>query len=494
MSDEPPVKFRSADRPPASSGDPAARAEGALEGQRIIVFKDAGALERFLKNAAGRVGLLGRLDALNALRVAFSGYDDLLGLLDGEDEESFIFPVNAPAPPEGTVQPGAIALGNQLHEWLGITGENSTWGSGVRIAVLDTGVQAHSAFSGDIRSINVIDSTSGSTARNGHGTAVASVIVSGDPLTPGVAPGAELLSVRIADDDGRSDSFLLAKGIVAAVDAGAKLINISMGSFGDSALVRNAIEYARSGGSLIVAAAGNNGIGQVAYPAANDGVIAVGAVDALGSHLDFSNRGEEVDISAPGYGVNAAWTGNQAASMTGTSFSTPIVTGAIAAIMTEYSSVKLTPAQAWDKLSSYLNDGGTAGRDPLLGSGMPDIGRVLQSRTRGVYDAAVASNRIVPATSATPYGEVEVLVQNRGTETLINTTVQVSTGGGVISTNLTSLAPNAVRTVRVPVTNPPTNNAGTLRVESKVLLTGGVEDVKPANDRRAETYVAAGTR
>ena len=77
-----------------------------------------------------------------------------------------------------------------------------------------------------------------------------------------MAPGASIISIRIANDLGQSDSFMLAKGIVAAVDAGARLINISLGSPGDSGLVRNAIEYARSAGAMIVAAAGNNGIDQ----------------------------------------------------------------------------------------------------------------------------------------------------------------------------------------------------------------------------------------
>jgi hypothetical protein len=491
--DDPPPRFRRAERLPSKRRDSDAANAGALEGQRVLVFKDQEALARFLERAGDKINLLGRLDALNALRVGFSEYDDLADLLNGEEEESLIYLVNDPPPPEGTVQPGAMALGNDLLDWLGITDDNSTWGKGVKIAVLDTGVMSHPAFETSIRSINLVDLPADSATQNGHGTAVASVIIGNDPLTPGVAPGAEILSIRIANDDGQSDSFLLAKGIVSAVDGGAKLINISMGSFGDSALVRNAIEYARTNGALIVAASGNNGIDRITYPAANDGVIAVGAVDAIGNHLDFSNSGEALAISAPGYGVNAAWTGDQAASVSGTSFSAPIVTGAIAAVMTQHGSGKLTASQAWKLLSSYLNDGGEAGADTKLGAGMPDIGRVLNSGTRGIYDAAVASHRILPPDAGNPYGQVEILVQNRGTETLINTAVEVSSGGGVVSTNLTSLAPNAVRTVRVPISRPPTGNNNSFSVTSKVVLSGGVKDAKTSNNRRVETYVAAGS-
>lgn len=490
--DEPFPKFRKAERPPASVSkrDHDALEAGALEGQRVLIFSDKDALARFLARAGDKVKVLGRLDALNALRVGFSDYDELASLLDGE-EEAFIYPVNAPPPPEGTVQPGAVALGNQLLDWLGITGDNSDWGSGVKIAVLDTGIVTHPAFTTSISTIQLVPASLDPSQQNAHGTAVASVIIGNDPLTPGVAPGADLIAVRIANDDGQSDSFLLAKGVVSAIDAGAKIINISMGSFGDSAIVRNAIEYARASGAVIVAAAGNNGLDRVAYPAANEGVIAVGGVDALGNHLDFSNTGDSIAISAPGYSINAAWTGDQAASVTGTSFSSPIVAGAIAAVMTQ-SGGKLTATQAWNLLSSYLNDGGAAGDDSQLGAGMPDIGRVLNANTRGIYDAAVGSNRILPSDGAHPYGQVEVLVQNRGTETLINTAVEVSANGGKSTVNLTSLAPNAVRTVRLPITRPPSQGNSTLNVLSRVQLSGGQKDAKPSNDRRAETYVASG--
>lgn len=467
---------------------------GALEGQRILVFKDQDALSRFLERAGDRIRLMGRLDALNALRVGFSDYNDLLALLDGDEEESFVFPVNVPGLPQGSVQPGAVALGGYLLEWLGVTGDNSTWGRGVLIAILDTGVSASEAFNTTIRSINLVPLPSDPSAQNGHGTAVASTISGSDSLTPGVAPGAPILSVRITDDNGQSNSYLVAQGIVAAVDAGARLINISMGSFGDSALVRNAIQYALDRGALIFAAAGNNGMDQVAYPAANEGVIAVGAVDALGNHLDFSNSGNAIDISAPGYGINAAWPGDQAVSVTGTSFSTPIVVGAVAAIMTEAGSGNLTPTQAWNLLAAYLNDGGAAGDDPQLGAGMPDLGRVLTGNTPGVYDAALASQRILPPDASHPYGQVEILVQNRGTEPLVNTAVNVSTGGGVTSVNITNIAADAVKTVYVPITLSPASGNSSFTIDSRVVLSGGLIDAKPSNDRRAETYVAGGNQ
>jgi len=481
-------KFRRGERTPGGSNDDAAANAGALENQRVLAFKDQAALSLFLDRAGDRIQLMGRLDALNALRIGFSDYGDLLALLDGSEEQSFIFPVTIPDLPEGSVQPGAVALGNRLLEWLGISEDNSAWGKGVQIAILDTGVTSHSAFSGAIRTFNLVDLPADLSLQNGHGTAVASFILGNDSLTPGVAPGAEVYSYRVANDDGKSDSYVLAQGIVAAADARVSLMVIAMGSNGDSALVRNAIAYAMERGVMIVAAAGNNGINQVSFPAANDGVIAVGAVDALGNHLEFSNAGNEIAISAPGYGLNAAWTDDRAASVTGTSFSAPIIGGLIAAMMTEAGSENLSAAQAWNLLTTYLNDGGAAGTDPELGAGMPDIGRVLTGTTPGVYDAALASQRILPADAGNPYGQVEILVQNRGTEPLVNTTVRINAAGRETVVNITSIAPDAVQTVRVPVTQPPTEGSNSFSVDSRVMLGGGVKDIKPSNDRRVESY------
>jgi hypothetical protein len=489
--DEAAPKLRRGERPPAKPGDLEAIALGALQGQRVLVFKDQEALRRFLEKAGKGISLLGRLDALNALRIGFSDYADLAALLDGSEKQSFIFPVNTPPLPEGSVQPGAMALGNKLLEWLGITGDNSGWGAGVKVAILDTGVAASTAFTTSISRINLVPLPSDASRQNGHGTAVASMIIGSNSLTPGVAPGSSILSIRVADDFGQSDSFVLAQGIIAAVDAGARLINISLGGFGQSVLLENAVAYARERGALIFAAAGNNGVSQVYYPAAYEGVIAVGAVDAGGNHLDFSNSGSQIDISAPGYAINAAWPGDQAAAVTGTSFSTPIVVGAVAAVMTEAGSGVLTPWQAWQLVATHLNDGGAAGADPLLGAGMPDIGRVLDAGTAGIYDAALASQRIIPPDSGNPYGQVEILVQNRGTEALVNTTVGITIGGNRSTGNITTLAPNAVTTIRVPITRPPVTGSGNLVVDSRVSLTGGATDAKPSNDRRLESYAPA---
>ena len=115
---------------------------------------------------------------------------------------------------------------------------------------------------------------------------------------PGIAPASEILSYRVLDNDGYTDSYTLAEAIIAATDAGAEIINVSLGSKGDSGLVRRAVDYSISQGALIVAATGNEGIGSISYPAAIDGVVAVAANDAVGQHVDFANSGKILRVVA----------------------------------------------------------------------------------------------------------------------------------------------------------------------------------------------------
>ncbi|MES2995438.1 MAG: S8 family serine peptidase [Verrucomicrobiota bacterium] len=471
-------------------GDVLARGAGAVENERTLRFPSAAARDAFLARAVGKVRILGRLDALNALHVGFSDPADLASAMDGEGEEGFVFPVFDPAPPEGSVQPGAVALGASLLPWLGVTGDNSNWGAGVKVAVLDTGVIAHPALAGKIERIDLVAGSSDGAPANGHGTAVASLIAGNSAMIPGVAPGVELLSVRIAGDNGMSNSFLLSQGIIAAMERGAELINISMGSHGDSALVRDAIALAVEKGALVIAASGNNGLERVSYPAANDGVIAVGAVDATGSHLDFSNSGDEVALAAPGYAIHAAWLDGQAVAVTGTSFSAPIVTGALAAIMTESGSRNLNAAQSYQRLIAYLNDTGTAGADATTGGGMPDLARALAGNTPGIFDAAIGSASLDKPSPAFPNGRLRVLVQNRGTEPLLNTSLNVHMGAGNTAANITSLAPNQSREIVIPIPRPAATGSAPLHVETRVALSDGVTDARPRNDSNVRTYLA----
>jgi hypothetical protein len=482
------IKFRSGERKPGFRSDNDALEAGALPGQRALIFKDRETMERFLAKLGDRVKLLGRLDALNALQVGFLDPADLAALLAGDEEMAMIFPAYVPNPAPGVIQDGVKSVGGDLLRLLGITGDNSKWGSGVKVAILDTGVSPHAGFGGKVSSLNMVPLPTDLSLWNGHGTAVASLVIGDGNLTSGVAPGASILSIRIADDDGNSNSMLIARGIVAAVDAGASIVNISMGSYGDSGLVRSAIEYANQAGVVIVAAAGNEGLNYLAYPAANAGVIAVGAVDARGTPLAFSNSGESLAAAAPGLDVNAAWTGDEAVWFTGTSASAPIMTAAIAAAMSPNGTVQLNPWQATNLVLAKLDDGGAPGTDPVLGGGTLDLGRVMNANTPGIYDAAVASNYFVAPTAETPYPQVQVVIQNRGTEMLVNAGITVNTPNGTTPLNITTLAPDEIRTFTIPLPAASWDGENPLEFDTTVTLSGGQIDAKPSNNRRVETY------
>ncbi|MEP2775253.1 MAG: S8 family serine peptidase [Luteolibacter sp.] len=469
-SQEIPQKHKSDKRVDASHIDAEALNEGAIANQRILVFKDRDALEAFLAKMSGELSLLGRLDNLNALLVGFKSLSDLDGLLDGTEETFFNFPANIPGLPSGSVQDGALALGSGLLKYLGITGDNSLWGTGVKIAVLDTGIADHLVFANSILRINLVDLPSDLSLLNGHGTSVASLIFSNDPRAPGIAPGATPISVRIAGDDGSSNSFLIAQGIIAAVDAGAQLINISLGGYGNSTLVENAVAYAASKNAVIISSSGNTGTAGVLYPAAYPSVIAVGSVDAGNQYLNFSTTGNQVSVSAPGYGITAAYPNDMAARVTGTSFSAPIVTGTIAATMSNTGTKTLGTSSAVKTVTSNLNDVGIQGTDSYTGAGVPDMWRILNSGTSGIYDAAVTSVAVTG-------NQVQVLVQNQGTETLLNTAVTVNVNGTTTTSNLTTLAAGESRTVTVA-----SGGGEGLNITGSVQVSSGQSDLRPSNN------------
>ena len=117
------------------------------------------------------------------------------------------------------------------------------------------------------------------------------------------------------------------------------MINMSLGSSGDCGVVQEAVAYALSKQVALVAAAGNEAVNRVAYPAAYEGVVAVGSVDAdavNAQHLYFSNRGPSVDVVAPGScGSWRIGPGGKMVEVSGTSASTALVSGVVAALLSK---------------------------------------------------------------------------------------------------------------------------------------------------------------
>lgn len=206
----------------------------------------------------------------------------------------------------------------------------------VLVAVLDTGIdEQHEDLVGKVvGSANFSDSD---TVRDrlGHGTHVAGIIaatVNNGKGIAGAAPNARLLNVKVADDNGMVWASVVAKGIVWAVDNGAGIINMSLAIPAPSPALEEAVHYAWSHGVVIIAAAGNTGSLVPTYPAFFPNVIAVAATDINGDLWEKSNRGDWVDIYAPGAEIYSALPGNEYGYRSGTSMATASVAAVAARI------------------------------------------------------------------------------------------------------------------------------------------------------------------
>ena len=423
----------------------------AKAGEVVLGFPSKEDLDEFL-NAAARKGvsILGSIPELGLARVSLSnlrGLADLASELPDSQDASLNYWVNAPSPAVPLDGSEARSFGNQALAWLGVPASNKDWGRGVGVAILDTGVWTqHPAFEGaKITQIDLLEPEQSIPGEyDGHGTAVASLIAGNLPSQRGIAPAAEIISVRVLDGEGRGDTFTLAQGVVTAVDRGAKVLSLSLGGGGDSLVLRRAVDYALQQGAVIVASAGNDGEGRVTYPAAYPDVIGVSAVDAERKLADFSNTGEGVDLAAPGIGLKSAWVGGQNVSFSGTSASAPLVAGAVAGILSQ--EPRLSSAEVSDLLAMHADDGYAAGKDLHVGHGVLNIERVLERNQHGVYDLAVGGFHFSPLSSPTSNKSFEINVQNRGNEWISGATLDLDVEGRTKRFYLGSMKPGEVLT------------------------------------------------
>ncbi|MEU1842049.1 S8 family serine peptidase [Micromonospora sediminicola] len=256
--------------------------------------------------------------------------------------------------------------------------QRSSQGTGVVVAVLDTGVAPHPALIPNL--LNGADVTPGGSGNgqrdtNGHGTAMAGLIAatsdgSSKPLQ-GIAPRAKILPVVVAPPNGQGDADSLADGIDFAVSRGATVISISSVGGVSQRLVR-AVNSAITANVTLVASAGNRPAdGYVGYPASEPAVIAVGGVDRNGNHAAISVSGPEIDVVAPAVDIYSTGLNGGYRVGTGTSDATAIVAGAAALIRSKYPN--LPAAEVAHRLTATAVDKGPPGRDDQYGYGVIDL-------------------------------------------------------------------------------------------------------------------------
>jgi hypothetical protein len=233
-----------------------------------------------------------------------------------------------------------------------------------------------------------------------------------------------------------------------------------------------------------VAAAGNDQAAQLAWPAAYPGVISVGAVDKAEQQVTFSNSGSQLQLSAPGYGVQTAWLDGARAYVDGTSASAPLVAGAIAAVMSQNAS--LTAQQAADLLMRTASDGGAPGVDPAFGRGILNLGWAMNSSNPGYVDTAVSTHYYDAANN-----QMQFVVQNRSALTVSGLTLTVS-GASTSTQSVPSLAPGESYVARVPVNDVALKSAGRLAFTTQLVNPAGLVDRVPANNRKSSILTPPG--
>ncbi|MEU0085797.1 type VII secretion-associated serine protease mycosin [Streptomyces sp. NPDC006274] len=273
-----------------------------------------------------------------------------------------------------------------------------TKGKGVRVAVIDTGVDndnvqlkpAVDASAGkDLLKPDKNNSdekrgkTDGTVDLVGHGTKVAGIIAARPRKGTGfvgIAPESTIIPIRQNDENNSGNDLTMATAIDHAVAKGADVINISQDTtkpLGADSALNKAVQRAIGAGVVVVASAGNDGMdGKVknTYPAAFPGVLAVASSDRNNERAPFSQAGAFVGVAAPGVDIVSTVPGNGQCVDNGTSFSAPYVAGVAALLTAKHP--KWTPAQIIAEIEQTATRS-INGRDNFVGWGVVDPVRAL---------------------------------------------------------------------------------------------------------------------
>lgn len=203
----------------------------------------------------------------------------------------------------------------------------------VKVALLDSGIDYQEGLEVKER-VNLIAEDEEISPMfeddSNHGTSIASLLVSKNDKVEGINQNMELYSARILDEKNQAPISRVVEGIYWAIEKDVNIISISFGTNQYSQALQQAVNDANKKGILVIAAAGNqgeDGTDNVEYPAAFDNVIAVGSVNSKAEISDFSSRGKEVDVVAPGEAVRTTGAFGETMVTSGTSMAVPHVVG-----------------------------------------------------------------------------------------------------------------------------------------------------------------------
>lgn len=261
-------------------------------------------------------------------------------------------------------------------------------GSGVRIALIDTGVSCKHLDSSRISAgKNYVFPDRNTDDLVGHGTAIAGIILGSEKLgLKGIAPGAEIIPlvyysryVSGVPFNGGVDA--ICKAIYDAIDLyNCRIINISSGVTSENDKLKEAIAYAEEKNAIVISSVGNanhSSPEDVYYPSAYETVIGVGSVDEKNEVAYFSQRNTSVKLVAPGFDISTVPISNRSkpVKVSGSSYSAAFVAGA-AALMLQ-ANPELSAAQVREVLYRSAEDLGEEGYDTDSGWGLLDLSKAL---------------------------------------------------------------------------------------------------------------------
>ncbi|WP_097922419.1 S8 family serine peptidase [Streptomyces sp. wa1063] len=390
-------------------------------------------------------------------------------------------------------------------------------GTGVKIAVVDTGIDAtHPDLAGRVAAERNFSGSPDAQDRDGHGTHVASTAAgtgAKDARFKGVAPGARLINAKVLDDRGVGDDSSIIAGVDWAVAQGADVINMSLGGLdtpGIDPLEAQVNKVSAEKGVLFAIAAGNNGPdrGTVASPGSADAALTVGAVDDNDRIADFSSVGPRTgdkavkpDITAPGVSITAAAAAGVAGqnppgyqSLNGTSMATPHVAGAAAIL--KQKNPTWTGAQLKAALTGSAKDGSHSVFQQ--GAGRLTVDRAIDQTVVAEPVSVNLGTQSWPHTDDTPVTKQVTYRNNGSADVTLDLSLSAPTGGdgqpapaGFFTLGAQRVTVPAGGTAAVDLTAD-TRLGGTVdgSYSATVVATGGGQNVRTAAavDREVETY------
>lgn len=348
--------------------------------------------------------------------------------------------------------------------------DKSKGASDVVVAVIDDGIDMkHPDLKNQITSpFDTVKETAASLPIGEHGTHVAGIIggtIDNNIGGAGVAPNTKIMPINVFDGGSAYTSDII-QAIHYAVENGADIINLSLGSYVYNAAFNDAIQFAHKSGVVIVAAAGNDAISTSYYPASYSNVISVGSTTSKEVKSSFSNVGMFLDIVAPGSFVYSTLPNNGYGMMSGTSMASPIVAGVAALVMA--AEPALSNVEIENRLFTTADDLGDLGKDTSYGNGRVNARKALKiDFLPSPYVLAVYDNSA--SISGTTEENASIIVKNDSTV--------IASGSANQEGKFTIAIPKQSAGVKLYITS--TSSTGAISNATEIIVKDGTKPLAP---------------